>query len=100
MSYENEEAFFKLEFSREDRNKVPENGTLNGTINDDSLVTISEIEDTVLTLLKDNHHMTSTEIVEGTGKSKRTVNRVTTSLQAKDLIERVGSKKTGYWRAK
>ena len=73
---------------------------INGTINDDSLVTISEIEDTVLTLLKDNHHMTSTEIVEGTGKSKRTVNRVTTSLQAKDLIERVGSKKTGYWRAK
>jgi ATP-dependent DNA helicase RecG len=100
VSYENEEAFFKLEFSREDRNKAPENGTLNGTINDDSLVTVSEIEDTVLTLLKDNHHMTSTEIVERTGKSKRTVNRVTTSLQAKDLIERVGSKKTGYWRAK
>ena len=100
VSYENEEVSFKLEFSREDRNKVPGDGTLNGTLNDESLATISEIEDTVLTLLRENNHMTSTEIVERTGKSKRTVNRVTTSLQAKDLIERVGSKKTGYWRAK
>ncbi len=100
VSYENEEVFFKLEFSRKDRNKVPENDTLNDTINDDSMATISELEDTVLTLLKEKNHMTSTEIVERTGKSKRTVNRVTTSLQAKDLIERVGSKKTGYWRAK
>ena len=100
VSYENEEVFFKLEFSRKDRNKVPGDGTLNGTLNDESLATISEIEDTVLTLLRENNHMTSTEIVERTGKSKRTVNRVTTSLQAKDLIERVGSKKTGYWRAK
>lgn len=104
VSYENEEVSFKLEFSREDRNKVPGddtlNGTLNDTLNDDSLATISEIEDTVLTLLRENNHMTSTDIVERTGKSKRTVNRVTTSLQAKDLIERVGSKKTGYWRAK
>ena len=100
VSYENEEVSFKLEFSREDRNKVPGDGTLNGTLNDESLATISEIEDTVLTLLRENNHMTSTDIVERTGKSKRTVNRVTTSLQAKDLIERVGSKKTGYWRAK
>ena len=89
-----------LEFSREDRNKVQENGTLNGILNDDSLVTISEIENVILTLLKENDHMTSIELVERTGKSKRTVNRVTTSLQAKNLIERVGSKKTGYWRAK
>ena len=79
---------------------MPGDGTLNGTLNDDSLATISEIEDTVLTLLRENNHMTSTDIVERTGKSKRTVNRVTTSLQVKDLIERVGSKKTGYWRAK
>ena len=85
-----------IEFSRVDRNKLPENGTLNGTLTD----IISEMEDAVLSLLRENGHLTSAEMTEKTGKSKRTVSRITTSLQGKGLIERVGSKKTGYWRVK
>ncbi len=46
---------FKVPFN------VPGNGMLNGSLNDDSLATISELEDTVLTLLKENNHMNSTE---------------------------------------
>ena len=79
---------------------MPEDDTLNGALNDISMSTISELEDVVLALVRENDRMTSSEIVEKTGKSRRTVNRVTTSLQGKNLIERIGSKKTGYWRAK
>jgi ATP-dependent DNA helicase RecG len=100
VSYENAEASFTIEFSRKDRNNVPEDDTLNGALNDISMSTISELEDVVLALVRENDRMTSSEIVEKTGKSRRTVNRVTTSLQGKNLIERIGSKKTGYWRAK
>jgi len=96
VSYENSEISFMIEFSRVDRNKLPENGTLNGTLTD----IISEMEDAVLSLLRENGHLTSAEMTEKTGKSKRTVSRITTSLQGKGLIERVGSKKTGYWRVK
>lgn len=96
ISYENTDLSFTLEFSREDRNKETSDGTLNGTLTE----IISEMEDKVLTLLREHGHLTSMELVEITGKSRRTISRTTTSLQGKGLIERVGSKKSGYWRAK
>lgn len=100
VSYENEEISFALKFAREDRNKVTGDGALNGTLNESKSDTISDIETAVLSLLKDAGYMTSAELAEKTGKSRRTMTRVTTSLQGKNLIERVGSKKTGHWRAK
>jgi DeoR/GlpR family transcriptional regulator of sugar metabolism len=41
----------------------------------------------ILTLLKDNGYLTSAEIVEKTGKSKRTITRVTTLFKGKEFIE-------------
>ena len=67
---------------------------INGTIND----TITDLEASVLSWLKDNPHLTVAELVEKSGKSIRTVNRVIASLKNKDLVRRVGSNKTGYWK--
>lgn len=45
-----------------------------------------------------NQNYTRDELAEATSKTVRTIQRVLDSLKAKDLIERVGSDKTGYWK--
>ena len=94
ISYIKGDTAFTFEFSRVDRNKVPSDDMINGTIND----TITDLEASVLSWLKDNPHLTVAELVEKSGKSIRTVNRVIASLKNKDLVRRVGSNKTGYWK--
>ena len=44
--------------------------------------------------------MTNAELIEETGKSQRTITRLLSALKSKDLIVRIGSKKTGYWQVK
>ena len=94
ISYMDTDTDFTIEFSRADRNNMPEDGTINGTING----TITELESEVLDFLRKNKNATISEVVEKCGKSIRTVNRVISSLKSKRLIERVGSNKTGYWK--
>ena len=66
------------------------NGMIKGTIN--------ELEANVLSWLKEDPHLTVAELVEKSGKSLRTVNRILASLKNKGLVWRVGSNKTGYWK--
>lgn len=94
VDYINSETSFSLEFSRVDRNIVPEGGTINGRTNG----TISDTENEILNLLRKDNRITTKTIVEMSGKSTRTVNRVISSLKDKGLIERIGSNKTGYWK--
>ena len=96
ISYINGDADFTFEFSRVDRNVMPSDGMINGTING----TITELEASVLSWLKDDPHLTIAELVEKSGKSLRTVNRILASLKNKGLLWRVGSNKTGCWRVK
>ena len=42
--------------------------------------------------------MTLVQLADLIGKSDRTVKRITVSLEAKGLIERVGGKRFGYWK--
>ncbi|MBQ6335262.1 MAG: putative DNA binding domain-containing protein [Erysipelotrichaceae bacterium] len=93
VSYINEETAFTIEFSRFDRNISPENGVINGEIND----RISEAEMTLLSILKESPSLTSAELSESTGKSERTISRLLAALKNKKLIQRIGSNKTGYW---
>ena len=86
ISYENNDDLFMIEFSR---NNVPNNGIVNGTLN--------ETEILVLQLLRENPSYRITDIVSKTGKSIRTVNRIILSLKTKKLLRRNGSMKTGYW---
>lgn len=96
IKYENTDTDFKIEFSRIDRNKSPLSGQENGQINDH----ISDLEQAVLSCLRDDPGMTNAELIVKTGKSQRTITRVLSSLKGKGLIARIGSNKTGYWQVK
>ncbi|MBR3154616.1 MAG: putative DNA binding domain-containing protein [Lachnospiraceae bacterium] len=96
IKYENADTDFKIEFSRIDRNKSPLFGQANGRINDH----ISDLEQAVLSCLRDDPGMTNAELIVKTGKSQRTITRVLASLKGKGLITRIGSNKTGYWQVK
>lgn len=93
IGYTDSEQAFTFEFSRVDRNTVPNDGTMNGTIND----TITELEANIMSWLKEEPHLTVSALVEKSEKSLRTVNRALASLKSKGLVWRVGSNKTGYW---
>jgi ATP-dependent DNA helicase RecG len=94
VSYIDSETDFTIEFSRIDRNNMPDDGIINDVING----TLSEFEAEIFRLLKNNKNLTVSEIVGICGKSVRTVNRAIASLKSKKLIERIGSNKTGYWK--
>ena len=68
--------------------------TANVTVN----VTLNKTEQAVYNLLVINQNYTRDELAEATSKTVRTIQRVLDSLKAKDLIERVGSDKTGCWK--
>lgn len=80
----NNESTFTLEFSRIDRNVVTN-------------VVINDFEKEVLELLQHDKTMSAAQISLIVGKTSRTVQRAFESLQRKELIRRIGSKKSGYW---
>lgn len=95
VTYENHESYFCLALSRMDRNIAPSDA-INGAING----AISEQEAAVLGILMRNGNATMNEIAVELGKFPRTVNRLCSALKSKQLIERIGSNKTGYWKTK
>lgn len=104
MSYVNEETAFTMEFSRQDRNDITQdgeiNGKINGEINDKMQNGISDAEIDLLTIVKEHMHATMPELAVMAGKSSRTISRLMASLKRKGLVERVGSNKNGYWKIK
>jgi len=92
ISYTNTDNDFMIEFSRVDRNIVPNGGVINGTNG-----TITEDEAFIMSLLRENPHRTADQLVEISGKSRRTINRIISTLKAKKLVSRIGSNRTGYW---
>ena len=96
IKYENSDTDFRIEFSRIDRNKAPLSGQENGWIND----YISDLEQAVLSCLRDDPGMTNAELIVKTGKPQRTITRALASLKGKGLITRIGSNKTGYWNVR
>lgn len=58
---------------------------------------LSNNEMIVLDLIKENKKYRKEDIAKLTNKSVATVSRIISSLTKQDLIERVGSNKTGYW---
>ncbi len=96
VSYINSENDFTLEFSRVDRNNMSEDDSINDTING----TISDLENKILEILRKDGKITVPEMVEICNKSPRTITRAISSLKAKKLIEREGSRKTGVWKVR
>ncbi len=90
INYENEDTAFTLEFSRIDRNNSIQNGGINGGI--------SELEMRLFELIKESPAATNDELAMKIGKSPRTISRLLSILKVKNLIVRVGSNKSGYWK--
>jgi len=49
-------------------------------------------------LIKQNKNITATEISERLNMSLSTVRRKIKDLKEQEIIERIGSDKTGYWK--
>ena len=72
------------------------NETINGTRNE--TIKLSQTEKNILAEIQKNPHITKIEICNTLGVGKSTVARVTKKLKDNGIIERIGSKKTGYWK--
>lgn len=66
------------------------NGTISGTLNG----TAKQIYE----LIKKQNDITIDEMIEISHKARRTVARAISELKDKGFIERVGSKKVGFWK--
>lgn len=90
VTYDNNDHYFTLIFSRKDRNKFLDE--------EESMASISKIESEVLEIMRSNKNITKAELVDLTKKSSRTIDRTILSLRTKGLITRIGSNKSGYWK--
>lgn len=70
------------------------NGVINGVING----TLNENEKIIYGAMKANPQITIAEIVQKARISRRTVERIIARLKEKELIERSGANKGGYWK--
>ena len=59
-----------------------------------------DIEKEIINLIKDNQNITIEECAEMIDKSVRTTKELFKKLKEKNIIKRVGSKKTGCWEVK
>lgn len=74
--------------------------TKNDGINDGINVglKLSSLDKAIIALIEIDAHITNAALAEKTGKSVRSVERRIKLLKDNHLLERVGAKKTGYWK--
>ena len=58
---------------------------------------LTESEQIILNLIKNNESVSKSELAIRIKKSEKTIQRIISSLIKKGLVKRVGSNKTGYW---
>ena len=63
-------------------------------------VGLNEIQVKILELIKENKNMTQKEMAEKIGISSRTIERNIKNLKKNEILEKIGSKKNGYWKIK
>lgn len=63
-------------------------------------VKIVETEKQILQLVMNNPNITQREIAEKIKLTEKTVKRNMNKLKEKNILERIGSDKTGYWKIK
>ncbi len=96
--YQNDEYGFTFIFKRTDSDKI--NDKINDIINDVVTVKLTDVDNQIIKALKKNAYSTIAEIAEIIGKSTPTVHRHIDKLVSMGIIERVGSRKSGYWEIK
>jgi predicted HTH transcriptional regulator len=77
-------------------NITPKNGVINGEIND--VKNITNNEKIILNAIIKNPNISQKDISNETKIPYRTVQRLISTLKSKELIERIGSNKSGYWK--
>ena len=60
-------------------------------------VGLNKTEEKVIQFLIESSNLTSAELAEKVSVTKRTIERALKSLQEKNIIERIGSKRDGNW---
>ncbi len=84
---------FTFIFNRNVVNHVVEN-----VVNKNDII-LSEEENLVLTIIKENPRITAVKIAENINKSSRSIQRIIRELKDKGVLERIGGTK-GYWKCK
>ena len=59
---------------------------------------LNETQLQILNYIRDNNNITKKQLQEKTQKSKTTIDNTISFLKEKNLIERIGSNKKGYWQ--
>lgn len=103
-SYEFADNGFTFIFYRKTKNnfsrKNETGGTVNGIESGTVKISLNKNEQAVYGLLGKNPYYTRQELADATAKSLRTIQRTLDSLREKNLIERIGRDKSGYWEIK
>ena len=89
--YKNDEFGFTFIFKRS------EEEMLNDKINNKKNDKIKSFDNEIIKMLKDNAYMTIPELANKLQKSEATIHRHLNTLSEMGIIERIGSRKTGYW---
>ena len=92
-SYRNDEFGFTFTFAR----KSTETSR---TIPDRSERLRNDTDRRIMELISKDQYITTTELAERLGVSRPTIARHIKSLTERGVLERVGSRKSGYWKAK
>ena len=91
------ETYFSVVIYNANYNNV-ENGVTNDVINGAINGALNENEKIIYGAMKANPQITIAEIVQKARISRRTVERIIARLKEKELIERSGANKGGYWK--
>lgn len=75
------------------------NDGVSDEVSDEVSVKLDELDHQVLSIIRQQPHVTQEALVKATGRSLSTIQRRIRKLR-KYHIERIGSDKTGYWRLK
>ncbi len=67
-------------------------------VNNDFTINFTESENKVISLIKANNRITTSELSERLNISRRAVQTIINSLKGKNVLIREGSRKLGYWR--
>ena len=57
-------------------------------------------ENIIIEYIKNDGSITTTELSNLLGKSRKTIQNIINNLKEQGKIERIGSNKTGYWKIK
>ena len=101
FDFDDERTFFEVDFYIHPAFKVDTTETKIKTINQQGKIAfdykLNESSEKVINMIRDNSHITASELAISIGISSRAIEKIIESLKEAGLLERKGSRKNGYW---